>query len=224
MNAGGAGIMPRIVLEDAAVSDGVPAFIPTGPMTEEEFVDWCREDVRAEWVDGKVILMSPASSRHELLLVWFSTLLQLYADNFQAGRVYGPELQLRFTKRRRSRRAPDIKFVAAEHLDRVQKNHIEGPADLVIEIVSRDSVARDWREKFAEYARAGVPEYWIVDPLSEQMEAYRLGASGRFRRIRVQDGRVNSTVLPGFWIKPEWLWQDPLPNVLGVAREWGIIA
>jgi Uma2 family endonuclease len=224
MGTGGADIMSRAMLEDAVASDGVPLFIPTGPMTEEEFVAWCREDVRAEWVDGEVILMSPASSRHELLLAWFSALLQICADSQQAGRVYGPELQLRFAKRRRSRRAPDIKFVAIEHLDRVQKNHIEGPADLVIEIVSRDSVARDWREKFAEYARAGVPEYWIVDPLSEGMEALRLGPSGRYRKIRAVEGRVNSVVLPGFWLKPEWFWQDPLPNVLQVARDWGLIA
>jgi Uma2 family endonuclease len=215
--------MSRGLLEDEVRSDGVPPFVPTSPMTEEEFVDWCREHVRAEWVDGKVILMSPASARHEQLLIWLGAVLQTYVETHDAGRVYGSELTMRMAKRRRSRRLPDIKFVATPHLDRVQKSHIEGPADLVIEIVSRDSVARDWREKFSEYAQAGVPEYWIVDPLSQQLEALQLGPRGRYRKIRAVEGRVRSMVLPGFWLKPEWLWQDRLPNVLQVARELGLI-
>lgn len=55
-------------------------------------------------------------------------------------------------------------FVAEEHLDRLQEMHLEGPADLVVEIVSPESRLRDRGEKFAEYELAGVSEYWLLDP------------------------------------------------------------
>lgn len=53
-----------------------------------------------------------------------------------------------------------------------------------MEIVSPDSVARDWREKYFEYQRAGVREYWVLDPLVPTIEAYTLGKSGDYHRIK----------------------------------------
>lgn len=58
-------------------------------------------------------------------------------------------------------------FVASEHLDRLKETYLDGPADLVVGIVSPDSVGRDRGEKFYEYAQGGVPEYWLIDPQLE---------------------------------------------------------
>ncbi|MFO0956477.1 MAG: Uma2 family endonuclease [Isosphaeraceae bacterium] len=59
-------------------------------------------------------------------------------------------------------REPDIVFLLAEHADRIGKQVLEG-ADLVMEVVSEDR-RRDLVEKRADYAEAGIPEYWIIDP------------------------------------------------------------
>ena len=108
-------------------------------------------------------------------------------------------------------REPDILFVANEHLDLVKKNHLAGPADLAIEIVSPDSLTRDRGDKFVEYEKGGVKEYWLIDPIRESADFYYL-ENGVYRPITVSaDGIYQSKVLAGFWLRVEWLWQEPLP-------------
>ena len=72
-------------------------------------------------------------------------------------------------------REPDILFIAREHLDRFRDTYLDGPADLVVEIISRDSRARDRGDKFYEYEQGGVREYWLLDYLRRQAEFYQLG-------------------------------------------------
>jgi Uma2 family endonuclease len=69
--------------------------------------------------------------------------------------------------------------------------------------------------KRAEFERAGIPEYPIVDTRPGQYGfAYlRLDADGRYQSVEPDDeGRYHSAVLPGFWLDPRWFWQDPLPD------------
>lgn len=86
---------------------------------------------------------------------------------------------------------------------------------MVGELISDESARRDRIDKLAEYGAAGVPEYWLFDPRPRQHRAefYRLGAEGRYEAVLADaEGRYHSLVLPGFWLKPDWLWQDPLPK------------
>ena len=52
--------------------------------------------------------------------------------------------------------------MASERLDRVHRTYLDGPADLVVEIVSPESAGRDRGEKYYEYEAAGIPEYWLL--------------------------------------------------------------
>lgn len=195
---------------------------PSLRMTEEEFVAWCDEDVKAEWVDGEVIIMSPSSLKHVELTAWLQMLLFLFVDRKKLGRVLGTEFMIRLGAQRR-RRVPDILFVASARTHLLKPNHFEGAPDLAIEVISPESQSRDRRQKFAEYEKAGVREYWLVDPLSRTVEAYALDASGKFQLIEpIGEGRINSAVLPAFYLRPDWLWQEPLPDVIGMLREMGI--
>src|SRR5439155_18645903 len=142
-------------------------------MTEEEFVAWCDEDTNAEWVDGLVIVKEPVSGEHDQIAWWLRTLLQHYVEHRGLGLVSGPQFCVRLP-RRPSRREPDVVFVAAARRDVFRPNHAEGPPDLLTEVVSPDSQSRDRREKYFEYEAAGIPEYWIADPLSRTLEAYTL--------------------------------------------------
>ena len=199
---------------------------PPGRVSEEEFVAWCdrQEHVCTEWVNGKVIVMSPVSLNHLDLTGFLYRVFADFVDRHELGRVLHGDFTVRLG-RRRSRRVPDLMFVAREREHLITDTYLDGPPDLAIEVVSRDSVARDWREKYLDYQAAGVREYWVVNPLSERFEAYRLTErpkGARFKRIKETADRVNSVVLPGFFVRPSWLWSRPLPLVREVLRELGV--
>ena len=126
-----------------------------------------------------------------------------YVEHRGLGQVSGPQFCVRLP-RRPSRREPDVVFVAAARRDVVRPNHVEGPPDLVLEVVSPESQSRDRREKYLEYEAAGVPEYWIADPLSRMLEAYTL-LDGRYIPIPEREGRIASLVVPGWYMRPAWL-------------------
>lgn len=198
--------------------------VATSPrrMTEEEFVAWCDEDTKAEWIDGEIIMPPPANLQHVDLAGFLNLILRMFVTHHGLGGVYGPELQVRFASLRR-RRVPDLLFVSTERMNILKTTEVEGAPDLIIEIVSPDSPARDWREKYLEYETAGVREYWVVDPMARRFESYALDAEGRYVLIEEKAGVVYSIVLTGFFLKPAWLWQEPLPNPLTVLKELGIL-
>lgn len=118
-------------------------------------------------------------------------------------------------------RVPDAAYFRPESLPRVFPTYSEGGADLVVEIVSLDSQARDRGEKFVEYEAAGVEEYWIVDPLRRTADFYRL-SDGLYRPVLPDaEGRVHSSVLPGFFVAVDWLWNPPTLNA--AQRELGLL-
>lgn len=191
-------------------------------MSEAEFEAWYREDRPAEYVDGEILLMSPVSVQHDDLYLFLIRLLGLFLEVHPCGRLKGAEFQARL--RPGLRRLPDLQFIANENLDRLKATYLDGAPDAVFEIVSRDSVERDWREKYLEYEAADVREYWLVDPLSQNTRLYRLGTEGRYETLEEQDGRLSSEVIPAFWLKPESFWQDPLPKVTECLREMGVLS
>lgn len=180
------------------------------PLTYEEFLEWADEDTYAEWVDGAVVMASPASERHQDIVRFLIALLSDYVEFRQLGKVYPAPFQM---KLEHSGREPDLLYVASEHLDRIKKTYLDGAADLVIEVISPESIGRDRGDKFLEYQRAGIPEYWLIDPDDERAEFYQLDQHGAYRIVELgAHGIYRSNVLSGFWLRPSWLWEEPLPR------------
>lgn len=201
------------------------ASTPSEPkkMTYEEFLAQADEDVSAEWVDGEVIEMSPASDRHQEIVGFLSALFQFFVQAHESGIVRIAPFQMK-TGKDLPGREPDIIFLSNDHLDRLKSVYIDGPADLVVEIISPESRSRDRGAKFYEYEQGGVREYWLIDYLRKQAEFYQLGEDGIYRAVSsVEDGIYQCRVLDGLWIKVEWLWQEPMPRLLDVSKEWKLI-
>lgn len=194
---------------------------PGRRMTEREFVEWVDEKTWAEWVDGEVIVMPPVSIANDRLEGWLRTILMLVAEQGDVGTVTGPEFTVRFGRQRR-RRVPDLSFVARAREAILQQNHIEGAPDLIIELVSPESVVRDWREKYLDYERAGVREYWVIDPANRRMEVYRLARNGKYQLVEEVEGKIGSEVLRGFYLRPKWVLGSRPPSLVSVLRELGI--
>lgn len=194
-----------------------------GRVSYEEFLRDADEDVRAEWVDGEVIQMSPASKRHQGLADFLTALLLHFVQAHELGEILSAPFQMK-TGPDLPGREPDVLFVARDNLDRLGDTYLAGPADLVVEIVSPESRGRDRGDKFYEYEKGGVREYWLLDPERRQAELYRLTDRGIFEAIPLSpEGRFESAVLPGLWLEPDWLWQEPLPPLLEILQRWGLL-
>ncbi len=195
--------------------DSLPA-TPRPRMSFEEFLD--SPFGRAEWVDGEVFELSPENLDYQGVAGFLHPLLYEFVEHHGLGRVFlnylmrtGPQMPAR---------APDIMFVAKANEHRIRRNYVEGAADLAVEIVSPDSANRDRKVKRREYEEGGVPEYWLIDPLEGRSHFLTL-ESGRYRSLTVDaDGAVRSLVLPGLWLKPEWLLTEPRPRLAEVRRAW----
>ncbi len=188
-------------------------------MSYEEFLRWSDEDTHAEWVNGEVILAMPPLAIHQRVAQFLLKLLSAYAETCNLGEVLLAPFEMRHLPGYASRE-PDILFVAREHLHRLTPERLEGPADLVVEVVSPSSARRDREEKFAEYEQAGVREYWIIDPREgvERADFYQRTLAGRYVAVLPDaTGRYHSAVLPGLWLDVAWLWQDPLPTTAQVV-------
>ncbi|HIC90218.1 MAG TPA: Uma2 family endonuclease [Anaerolineae bacterium] len=184
-------------------------------MSYEEFLAWADEDTLAEWVDGEAVMYSPASKQHQLLVGFLEKVLGLFVGQHNLGIVLSVPFQMELTHGRE----PDLLFVAQEHLDRLKDTYLDSPADLVVEIVSPESVGRDRGEKFYEYARGGVPEYWLINPQMQWAEFYWLEETNYRLVFGDRAGEYRSSILPDFWLQVEWLWQEPLPSPGQVVAE-----
>jgi Uma2 family endonuclease len=194
-----------------------------GKITFEEFLAWADEDTHAEWEDGEIIVASPASRRHQELSTWLTMILGLYIRQRKLGWISHAPFVIRLQVAQQGRE-PDFVFVKTENLDRLQETYLDGPADLVIEIVSPESVSRDRGRKFVEYESEGIPEYWLIDPIRQQVEFYRLGDDNHYHLILPSsEGIYQSLSVTGFWLNVDWLWQDPLPDEFAVLRQLGVL-
>ena len=207
-----------------ALTQRSPAAAPApAKMTYEQFLQWDGENQHVEWVDEKVVFMSPVTDWHADVAGLLYTLIRLYIEHRRLGRVFCEPFQMK-TGADLPGRAPDILFVANKNLGRLKRLYLDGPGDLVVEVISPGSRVTDRGEKFYEYERGGVPEYWLIDPERKQAEFYQRGRDGIYRLAQVNgDGIYRSKVLAGLWLKVNWLWHEPLPAVMSVLKEWKLV-
>jgi Uma2 family endonuclease len=195
---------------------------PREPMTYDAFLSWIDEETHAEWVDGRVVFMSPVSRDHATISEFLLKVISSFAEIRQVGEVHADPFQMK-TGPELPGRAPDVVFVAKENLGRFKANYLDGPADLVVEVISPECRSRDRGEKFYEYEQGGVKEYWLIDPDRRRAEFYQRGSDGFYQPVAAgPDGRYHSAVLPGLWVRVEWLWLRPPPALPEILKEWQI--
>jgi Uma2 family endonuclease len=209
---------------DALPNAGTLTQSPPKPvMSESEFVAWAYagENVRAEWEAGKVIAMAPVSDAEDDLNNWLASILRSFCEYHDLGVIKGSQFMVRFARQKR-RRMPDLMFISKARTRLIRPTHLEGAPDVAFEIVSADSQTRDRRKKFLEYEREGVREYWIIDPASRQVEQYALRRA-KYVEIEPENGVFRSAILQGFYLKADWMWRRPLPKVITIQKELGLL-
>jgi len=190
-----------VLLEDVVAVD----------VTEEDYMRTYAEQ-HMEWVSGTVIKLSPSTAKHNQLVQYFVLVLKIYMDLNPIGKLFTETFVMRL-EQQKSRREPDVLVVLNSSSSEIKDTHLEGPADICIEVVSPESGIRDRGEKFTEYQNGGVTEYWIVDPEHEDALFYRLNEEGKYRRFELDMGDNYSTsLLPGLLLHVPTLWQEELPG------------
>ena len=126
-----------------------------------------------ELVDGKLEVLAMPTESHQLILAFLYRELLSFVSSQQLGLVLFAPLRVKVSESQI--REPDIVFMLAENKHKRADDYWTG-ADLVIEIVSSDDPKRDLEVKRAEYAKAGISEYWIVDPRDSSITVLQLAA------------------------------------------------
>ncbi len=190
-------------------------------MSAEDFLRMEHHGI-AEWINGEVIFMS-VKYEHQRIVDFLNALLRLFTQMMNLGVICTVPYPMR-ARPGANLREPDLVFVSADHAHRLTSQALEGPADLIIEVVSDGSVIQDYDDKYVEYRNAGVREYWIIDPRPDRLRTsfHVLDSNQQFRVVALDDeGIYHATVLPGFWFNTNRLWQDPQPRVDELLLEIG---
>jgi Uma2 family endonuclease len=149
-----------------------------------------------ELSDGKLVMPPMPTIEHQRIVGNIFILLSAYVKANSLGMVAIAPVPVRLWPGKI--REPDVMVVLPEHLERVQEQFLH-PPDLVVEVLSPSTKETDLKEKYREYAQAGIAEYWIVDPESRSVAVYRLDEeqytlAGEYRGA----DQIESRVLAGF--------------------------
>ena len=129
---------------------------------------------REELIGGKLVAMSPASTRHNQVMLNIAYIFKHYLKGKQCVPFAdGENVFLSPTEHY----VPDFMVVCDR--DKIKPQGIFGPPDLVVEVLSPSTAMNDKGKKKRGYEASGVAEYWLVDPVGKTVEVYLL-QEGRY--------------------------------------------
>ena len=161
-------------------------------------------------------MASPEGPVENELVVWLCTLMKVFTEVRDLGSIFVSRVAYRITDKRGPE--PDISYVAKSRMHLRRKGYIDGAPDIAVEIVSRDSVERDYISKLNVYESAGVSEYWIIDPLKKETTFYHLADAG-YEELPLTGTVFHSRVLDGFHVDTRLFWDDDRPAVFGLLQD-----
>jgi Uma2 family endonuclease len=170
-----------------------------------------------EWVEGVVIDVSPVTLKHDEIVGYLRELLRSYFALNRIGLVVGAPVVMQLDSMH-SRREPDLQVILKSNPAQKAMAAIIGPADICIEVVSPESLKRDYGDKFGEYQDAGVKEYWLIDPLRNTATFYRLNEDGIYMPQPLDTSNSYQTpLLPKLSIYVPIMWEEELPDIYMVT-------
>lgn len=187
---------PRVSQYGEPTVEILDLFPRQGEWTEVDFLR-LPDRARYEFVDGRVEQLSMPEYSHQFIVRFLFRVLDAFTSRTRVGEALFAPLRVRLPVG--NYREPDIVFVKAGFKPTPQG--YADNADLVMEVVSpsKEDRQRDLVEKRADYARAGIPEYWIVDPESRTITVL-VHTAGDYREAAIhREGEfAKSFLLSGF--------------------------
>jgi len=171
----------------------------TRPLTYVDILETpVGESNRYEIIAGEMFVSASPSKRH----AWISTRLFRwiadYAEQNNLGVVFHAPVDVRLTLH--DVVVPDVIFLREERKHLFGEHFVDGPPDLIVEILSPSTRSRDVTAKKRLYAETGVQEYWVVDQVTADVTVYWRSHKGSYEVISAEDGKVRSRIIPGLEI------------------------
>ncbi len=172
--------------------------IATRKFTYEDLRAMPQDGKRYELLEGEIYMAPSPRVKHQKVLGNLYLALRRFADDRGLGEVYLAPLDVVLDDQNVVQ--PDILFVCRERSLAITPLFINGPPDLVVEVLSPSNADFDRTTKRRAYAAAGVPEIWYVDPMDDSIEVFRLGADRAYILVRRLSGAdvLVSESFPGF--------------------------
>lgn len=171
-------------------------FPPQGQWTEDDYFALPDTNRFVELSEGRLIVPPHPTDSHQFTAGELYIILHEFVNKHALGTVRIAALPVRLWPGKI--REPDILYVSHKHADRIGEQYY-GPPDLAVEITSPSTRLTDRRDKFIEYAQAGMQEYWLIDPEDETVEVFVL-QEGAYKLLgKWGPGEVaKSALLAGF--------------------------
>jgi Uma2 family endonuclease len=174
-------------------------FPPQGGWSEEEYLRLPGNHL-TEFDHGRIEVLDMPSELHQLLVAYLYRTLLDFVGSSDLGTVLFAPFPIKLWEGKI--REPDVLFMRREHAGRRKEKYWWG-ADLVMEVMSPDDPKRDRETKKREYAMAGIPEYWLIEPVNQIVRVFVLDSDADGYRTHgvIEAGKMaTSASLPGFGI------------------------
>lgn len=162
---------------------------------------------RREVIDGELYVSAAPAREHQ---EFSGNLYMFFREHFRRtgwGKVYYSPVDVKFSEY--SQVQPDLIVLRRDHPNRYRGHTVDGPPDIIVEILSPSNRGYDLVEKARLYASAGSPEYWVADPLEPSFQILAL-RDGQYVLVEPDgDGIVHSTVVPGLAVDPSVIFTEP---------------
>lgn len=169
-----------------------------GEWTYQDYLDLPDDGYRYEIIGGELYMSPAPNTLHQRVLAELLFMLQVFVKKNKLGIVLPAPCDV-LLEPGGTPVEPDILFISEKHRHIITPQNVQGPPDLVVEIISPFSPEHDRDRKFKLYQKSGVAEYWLVDPEARTIEVFVLRQQRYELLGRFESGQTAiSSILAGF--------------------------
>ncbi len=182
--------------------------VAAAKLTWDDIKDLPEDAGRTEIVNGELVLSPGPASRHQEICILLTLEIGPFIRSRDLGKMFAGPMHTILALH--SHYEPDLCFIRKNRLSIIKENFIDGPPDLVVEVISESNRTHDTVVKFNDYARYGIEEYWLVDPREEEISTWFL-SGGKYELLgRARRGEsVTTRVLDGLDLNPDDVLAEP---------------
>jgi Uma2 family endonuclease len=220
MNEKGKDITYKVDLKTPMICEPVSVYKVDRIYTYEDYLNWS-EDERIELIDGKIYYMSAPTKKHQELLRDLSLRFGIYLHGKSCDVYFAPfDVRIDFDLGKDSVVQPDLVVICDDA--KLDEKGLNGAPDLVIEVLSKSTAGKDKVVKYNKYLAVGVKEYWLVDPVKEEVMVNILNAGKYEMKTYMKGNVIKPTVLDDLHINVNDLFEGRKGHEImevDVARE-----